>query len=356
MSAFLPTHTPFHEQSIRFPIGEKRYRAERIFPIFMPFLGCKSKCVYCAQDKQTGQGTAQSAGEILSSARTLLKKESPCQKGQERELAFYGGTFTALPESERALCLEFLQEMRALGLITRARCSTRPDTLPPYVLEELRLAGISLVELGIQSFNSNALALSRRGYAGEDAMAGCLAVAKAGLSLGIQLLPGMPGCTPHVFLADVEKALSLAPACLRFYPCLVPKGTTLAAWYQKGTYRPWSVEDTVHTLSMALSMAWKARVPVIRLSVAPEPAFDEAIVAGPRHPALGALIQANALILAATKAAEELGRKPQRLVLPRFCQGFLYGDRGNLKKSWSMLGLTPNRIMFDEHAHEAELF
>jgi hypothetical protein len=33
-------------------------------------------------------------------------------------------------------------------------------------------------------------------------------------------------------------------------------------------------------------------VPVIRLSVAPEPAFDSAVLAGPRHPALGALIQA----------------------------------------------------------------
>lgn len=354
MSALLPTHTPFHGQSIRFPIGEK-YRTGRIFPIFMPFLGCRSKCVYCAQDKQTGRGTAQNVGEILSSARMLLKKESPCKKGQERELAFYGGTFTALPKADRALCLEFLQDMRALGLIARARCSTRPDTLSLSVLEELRLAGISLVELGIQSFDSNALTLSRRGYLGADAHAGCLAVAKAGLSLGIQLLPGMPGCTPNVFLADVEKALSLAPACLRFYPCLVPEGTALAAWYQKGVYRPWSVEDTVRTLSMALSMAWEARVPVIRLAVAPEPAFDRAIIAGPRHPALGALIQAEALISAAKKAIENLGRKPQRLVLPRFCQGFLYGDRGNLKKTWSMLGLDPEHIIFNEHAHEAEL-
>lgn len=212
------------------------------------------------------------------------------------------------------------------------------------------------MELGIQSFDDEALALSRRGYSGSGAEAGCRAVAGAGLSLGIQLLPGMPGSTPEVFLADVEKALSLSPACLRFYPCLVPEGTVLARWYREGSYRPWSVEDTVRTLGTALHMAWKARVPVIRLAVAPEPAFDRALIAGPRHPALGALIQAESLLSAAKEARDALGREPERLVLPRFCQGFLYGDRGALKKRWSMLGLGPERIVFDAHAHEAELF
>ena len=76
--------------------------------------------------------------------------------------------------------------------------------------------GIDLVELGIQSFDDKALSLSRRGYTGKDAEAGCLAVTEAGLRLGIQLLPGMPGSSPDIFLADVRKALSLSPACLRF--------------------------------------------------------------------------------------------------------------------------------------------
>lgn len=356
MSTFFFTPAVHHGRSVRFHTGERQYRAGRIFPVFLPFLGCPGQCVYCAQDKQTGHEVPSGTKEILAEARILLEKASPCTAREERELAFYGGTFTALPESERALCLEFLQNMRSCRRVTRARCSTRPDALSPAVLKELLIAGVDLVELGIQSFDDEALALSRRGYSGSGAEAGCRAVAGAGLSLGIQLLPGMPGSTPEVFLADVEKALSLSPACLRFYPCLVPEGTVLARWYREGSYRPWSVEDTVRTLGTALHMAWKARVPVIRLAVAPEPAFDRALIAGPRHPALGALIQAESLLSAAKEARDALGREPERLVLPRFCQGFLYGDRGALKKRWSMLGLGPERIVFDAHAHEAELF
>ena len=343
-------------RSVRFPVGTKHRRAGRIHPVFLPFLGCPGQCVYCAQDKQTGTCASPDIRNILDRAQDTLALLPPCTDGDARELAFYGGTFTSLPAGERAACLAFLRRLLDEGRITHARCSTRPDALDSAVLKELLRFGVSLVELGIQSFDDNALTLSRRGYSGSGAEAGCRAVAGAGLSLGIQLLPGMPGSTPEVFLADVEKALSLSPACLRFYPCLVPEGTVLARWYREGSYRPWSVEDTVRTLGTALHMAWKARVPVIRLAVAPEPAFDRALIAGPRHPALGALIQAESLLSAAKEARDALGREPERLVLPRFCQGFLYGDRGALKKRWSMLGLGPERIVFDAHAHEAELF
>ena len=352
----IPHHIPAKSpRSVCFPVGGGQYGSGRIFPVFLPFLGCPGTCVYCAQDRQTGRERS-GAKEIAAEARLRLESLPPCGESEERELAFYGGTFTALPEADRAFCLELLQAMRKSGRITRARCSTRPDALSPAVLEELIRTGVGLVELGIQSFDDHALALSRRGYTGTEAEAGCNSVSEAGLKLGIQLLPGMPGSTPDVFLADVEKALALSPACLRFYPCLVPEGTALARWFREGRYLPWTLEETVRTLGIALNMAWQAHVPVIRLSVAPEPSFDKALLAGPRHPALGALIQAEALLLAVKHAADILNRRPEGLVLPRFCQGFLYGDRGALKERWRMLDLGPERIFFKENITMAELF
>lgn len=339
---------------VRFRTGTRHVRAQRIIPVFLPFLGCPGHCVYCAQDRQTGAGNTGMA-TVLRQAEAETAALSPCGPGESRELAFYGGTFTALPASDRRACLDLLDTLRADRRITCARCSTRPDALSPAVLDELRQHGVDLVELGIQSFDSRALALSRRGYDGNDALAGCRTVSEAGLSLGIQLLPGMPGSTPEVFLSDVRLALSLSPSCLRFYPCLVPEGTVLARWFREGSYVPWTVEETVRTLGEALSLAWQAGVPVIRLSVAPEPAFDAALLAGPRHPALGALIQAEALLAAAGNAVKELGHAPTRLTLPRACQGFMYGDRGALKDRWKALGLGPDRIVFSAEADMADL-
>lgn len=344
-----------HEFSVRFFTAFRKGRTGRIFPVFLPFLGCPGQCVYCAQDRQTGQSACGDISALLARTAPALKALPPCAPGEERELAFYGGTFTALPAEDRRLCLAFLNEMRRENRITRARCSTRPDALTPAVLQELALSGIGLVELGIQSFDDQALLLSRRGYGGQEAAAGCRAVSDAGLQLGIQLLPGMPGSSPDVFLKDVRRALDFRPACVRFYPCLVPEGTVLARWYREGSFSPWTTEQTVRTLGRALCLAWQEQIPVIRLSVAPEPAFDAALLAGPRHPALGALIQAEALLLAAQDAVTRLGHAPERLVLPRACQGFMYGDRGALKARWRSLGLGPERIVFDEQAEMAEL-
>ncbi len=341
---------------VHFNTGARQHRADRIIPVFLPFLGCPGHCVYCAQDRQTGEGASENVCDILEKACAATSEMPPCRPGEGRELAFYGGTFTAIPPSDRKSCLDFLCRLRREGRITRARCSTRPDALAPEVLEELRQNGVDLVELGIQSFDDDALALSRRGYSGRAAEEGCRKVLEAGLALGVQLLPGMPGSTPDVFLADVKKALSLSPSCLRFYPCLVPEGTVLARWYREGRYAPWTTEETVKTLGEALRLAWQADVSVIRLSVAPEPAFDATLLAGPRHPALGALIQAEALLLSAEDAVHRLGHAPVRLTLPRFCQGFMYGDKGTLKARWQSLGLTPENIVFDENALSATLF
>lgn len=340
---------------ILFFTGARQSRSSRILPVFLPFLGCPGHCVYCAQDKQTGHTGSEGLRAILAEAAKNAAALPPCGPQERRELAFYGGTFTALPAADRASCFELLEALRREDRIRLARCSTRPDALSPAVLDELLHHGVDLVELGIQSFASEALALSRRGYDRSAALAGCRAVTGAGLSLGIQLLPGMPGSTPDVFLDDVRTALSLSPACLRFYPCLVPEGTTLARWFREGRFAPWTVEQTVRTLGEALNMAWQAQVPVIRLSVAPESAFDAALLAGPRHPALGALIQAEALLRAAENAVNALGRAPERLTLPQSCQGFMYGDRGALKSRWQALGLGPERIAFAREASAAEL-
>ena len=180
-------------------------------------------------------------------------------------------------------------------------------------------------------------------------------MAAAGLKLGIQLLPGMPGVTPAVFLADVDRALALRPACLRFYPCVVPDGTELAALWKAGRYKPWSVPETVRTLGEALRRAWTAGVPVIRLAVAPEAAFDKALLAGPRHPALGALIQAEALLQSVRTQLVRLGHPPQGISLPRQRQGCMYGQRGTLREAWAALGLPPERVRFHKEP-EAEAF
>ncbi|MCH5277238.1 MAG: radical SAM protein [Desulfovibrionaceae bacterium] len=327
-------------------------RAGRILPVFLPFAACPGRCVFCAQDRQTGLGRRprHNVGQALSRAAAALEELAACPPPGGVELAFYGGTFTGLPTAMLEAALELLARGHGLGVVSHGRCSTRPDTLGAgpggSILDRLKNGGLDLVELGVQSFDDHALHKARRGYRGQDAEDGCRAVTAAGLALGIQLLPGMPGVTPAIFLADVDRALALRPACLRFYPCVVPDGTELASLWKSGRYKPWSLPETVRALGEGLRRAWAAGVPVIRLAVAPEAAFDATLLAGPRHPALGALIQAEALLQSTRTQLTRLGRAPRGISLPRRHQGCMYGQRGALREAWAALGLPPDRVRF----------
>lgn len=363
-----------------------------LVPVFLPFRGCPVRCVFCAQDVQTGSVSAACPAEAVSgtafaprtgtapaaaAGRASLPLPLPPLPVQpldvllhetrgnlERrhtlglppaELAFYGGTFTAMPDGDQAACLDLAGLALERGWIRSFRCSTRPDCVTAPVLERLRAAGCRCVELGVQSFSDAALAASSRGYDGATALRACAHVKDAGLALGVQLLPGMPGHAPADFLADVPQALRAGADMLRFYPCLVLEGTALARMWRQGTYSPWPLEATLDLLAQGWLMAQAAHVPVIRMGLAPEAALDGAVLAGPVDRSLGSRVMGRALLLAVRRAVEAAGETSgascvpvlSELRLPGACQGYIWGTRGELRPAWAGLGLEPKNARFD---------
>lgn len=347
--------------------GRLRPRAARqaVVPVFLPFRGCPVRCVFCAQDVQTGLGGASAsrgepgrdgAGGLLRAARHGLRLRH--EQGQApAELAFYGGTFTALPERELADCLDLAREALEQGWIGSFRCSTRPDRVDASMLERLRSAGCGVVELGVQSFGDSALAAARRGYSGQTALAACASVRAAGLKLGVQLLPGMPGHTPQHFAADVPAALGAGADMLRFYPCLVLEGTGLAAMWRDKSYEPWSLEVTLEALARGWLAAARAGVPVIRMGLAPEPGLAAAVLAGPVDKELGGRVKGRALLLAVRQALDAhaaRGGGPVEMFdlrLPRAAQGYFWGAGGELRPAWAALGLRTAVFDKDTEPH-----
>ena len=71
----------------------------RIYPVFIPHLGCPHACVFCNQHEITGAAAEEALEQLNSLA------ENPPQEGAY-ELAFYGGSFTAIPEAQQLRYLE----------------------------------------------------------------------------------------------------------------------------------------------------------------------------------------------------------------------------------------------------------
>jgi histone acetyltransferase (RNA polymerase elongator complex component) len=333
-------------QIVEFPWPRPPRPDHAIVPVFLPFRGCPSRCIYCSQIAQTGQ-TPRPIPETLQTAARHLAEAG--ERGRPSDLAFYGGTFTALPEEDLARCLAFAATMRESGRVRHVRCSTRPDAVYADVLGRLKESGCTVVELGVQSFDDRSLGASRRNYTGDVALAACAMVKEAGLALGVQLLPGMPGCPPETFLQDVTMALGAGCDMLRFYPCLVLEGTELARLWRQGAYRPWEMETCLDALADGLLAAMAANVPVIRMGVPPERDMLRDILAGPYHDALGARVRGRALLKACARHAA--GRRIETLAAPDHCSGHFWGDGMELRGAWTELGLTRERVAFtDTHA------
>jgi histone acetyltransferase (RNA polymerase elongator complex component) len=276
-----------------------------VVPFFISHLGCPHRCVFCDQEKIAGaKGVLPSAAEML--ARVAEYRES--SPGCEFEAAFYGGTFTALPKADQVYLLEALQPLLASGLLASLRLSTRPDAVDAECAGFLKRMGVRTVELGVQSMDEEVLSLAGRGHTAAHAEQAIGALKDAGLCVGVQLMPGLPGDTPERSLASLYRIHSLKPSFLRIYPTLVIAGTVLADLYRAGTYTPLSLDDAVSLGKRMLLASMRAGIPVIRIGLQPtaELASEGVLLAGPHHPAFGQLVESELFFDLMSGMASEL--------------------------------------------------
>jgi histone acetyltransferase (RNA polymerase elongator complex component) len=261
-----------------------------IVPFFIPHQGCPHRCVYCDQRTVTGRG------EALPTAATLLATVAEYRRtsgGGALEVAFYGGTFTALSRQEQESLLRPLQPLLTAGEVASVRVSTRPDAISADGVALLAEHGVGLVELGVQSLTDPVLARSGRGYDAAAVERAFAVLRAAGLSVGAQLMPGLPGDSRATVQATMTRIVGLEPALLRIYPTLVLAGTHLAELYQEGDYRPLTLAEAVDLCKEMVHTAAIAGIPVVRVGLQPttELAAPGAVVAGPFHPAFRQLVE-----------------------------------------------------------------
>jgi histone acetyltransferase (RNA polymerase elongator complex component) len=264
-----------------------------IYPVFLPHAGCPFQCIYCNQQAVVSHGSRESG--ILEFVEAALREYSNqiCRSGRSGEIAFFGGTFSALPVALIESILAAVAVPLGQGIFTGIRFSTRPDCLGREVLDLLSRYPIRTVELGVQSLSDSVLQKSRRGYCVKSVYDAAKRVKDQGWKLGIQLMAGLPGDTQGLFFESMRKAIGIEPDFLRIYPTLVLEGTDLADSFRNGIYTPLSLDEAITWLAPAYDLALRAGIPVIRMGLQPDPALEKpgVILAGPYHPAFGCLVR-----------------------------------------------------------------
>jgi len=259
----------------------------KIYPVFIPHAGCPHRCIFCAQDRSTSHAVAPSAEVVGQWLETVLPEQG------EGEIAFYGGSFTSLPQAQQNHYLEVAAGYLDSGRVAGIRLSTRPDALDMRTLERLKAAGVTTIEIGCQSFDDMVLTASGRGHAAVDNIRSVQACRAAGFQVGVQLMPGLPGGDAEEAMLSLQRAVALKPSFLRIYPTVVIEGTQLAQLWRAGDFTPWSIEQALEICTDMLLLCREHELPIIRLGLQYDPTLAENLLAGPYHPAFGQLVRSR---------------------------------------------------------------
>ena len=231
-----------------------------MIPFFIPHVGCPYVCTFCNQSRITGQsGISHLTPEYIQ--QTIKDYVGTKRNEKFWEVAFYGGSFTAITKDLQHKLLMSAYEMLQQGL-------------------------------GVQSMNDGILVDAKRGHTAQEVVEAVTRLKHRDMTVGVQLLPGLKGETWQTIIETAIAVAALRPDFVRIYPVLVIENTELADQYRAGEYEPLSTELAIQYCSFLKDWFEQHGIEVIRTGLQSTEELDSgnSLVAGPYEPAMGELV------------------------------------------------------------------
>lgn len=301
--------------------------------IFVPHNGCPHKCSFCNQREITGQQSQPSPDDVKSAI--AVARESLKENTKNAEIAFFGGSFTAIDRAYMESLLSAAFPAVKSGEFAGIRISTRPDAIDGEILDILHKYGVTAVELGAQSMNNEVLAANERGHTKEDVISASRMISKDGFSLGLQMMTGLYKSSTERDRETAHELAGLKPDTMRIYPTVVIKGTELYDLYRANDYTPQTLEDAVKLCSELLLYFEKRNIPVIRLGLHDSDSLREGKEAGAFHPAFRELCESEIMFDNCVRELEKSGIRSGTVevyVNPRSVSRFVGQKRRNIER------------------------
>ena len=260
--------------------------------LFVPHAGCPHQCSFCNQKTISGS-IKPLTPEDVTAACDIAKNGGVTR--ETSEIAFFGGSFTAVDRDYMVSLLEAAKPYIDGGYFGGIRISTRPDAIDDERLEILKNYHVTSIELGAQSMDDDVLKINRRGHTAKDVENASRLIKSYGFSLGLQMMTGLPGDTDEKSLYTADEIIELKPNIVRIYPTLTIKDTFLEKMYLTGKYKPQSVDEAVNLAKQLLLKFEKNNITVIRVGLQSTDEISEngSVVAGPVHSSFRELVESS---------------------------------------------------------------
>lgn len=259
---------------------------------FIPHMGCPHKCSFCNQNSITGQSDIPHGEDIRN---TLIKAMTDISEPDrdETEIAFFGGSFTAINREYMLELLSSAQQFIGEGKFGGIRISTRPDYIDRDILSLLKDNHVTTIELGCQSMSDTVLSANERGHSRQDVIDSSRLIKEYGFRLGLQMMVGLYKSTPEIDLCTAQEIVKLSPDEARIYPVVIMKHTRLGDMFKSSEYVPYSFERAVELSAQILSLFEENGISVIKLGLHASEVVEKDCLGGFYHPAFRELCESE---------------------------------------------------------------
>lgn len=193
--------------------------------IHIPY--CRQKCRYCDFASWAGQDSTMPAyvDALLREADAM----APYAKDATIQTVFIGGgTPSILPAELLAKLLQGLRERFDIPAGIEFTSEANPGTLTPNWLEAAIFGGVNRLSMGMQAYQPELLKTLGRIHNHADVVDSvCLSRSMGINNLSVDLMFGLPGQTPDMWLESLDAALSLGVEHMSCYGLIPEDGTPL---------------------------------------------------------------------------------------------------------------------------------
>lgn len=196
--------------------------------IHIPF--CKQACHYCNFHFST---SLRYKNELIAA---LLKEielvddffpEAKRDAGQVETIYFGGGTPSLCSTEEIRSILQRIRNRFAVSSDAEITLEANPDDITGEKLQEWKLAGITRLSIGIQSFFEEDLVWMNRAHNSEQAWKSLVLATEYFDNITIDLIYGTPGLTDEKWKQNVDRVINLGISHISCYALTVEPKTPL---------------------------------------------------------------------------------------------------------------------------------
>ncbi len=194
--------------------------------LHLPF--CDHKCAYCDFNSYAG------LDHLIPAYTDALVRDiglwAEAVAGRTVTTIFFGGgtpSLTPVPQIDRILAA--VHGAFDVASDVEVSLEANPGTVDEAYLRDLRLAGISRLSLGVQSFDDSELRMLDRIHDGSQAITAYRSARGAGFEdVNLDLIFGLQGQDIAGWQRNVHRAIELRPDHLSLYGLTIESGTKLA--------------------------------------------------------------------------------------------------------------------------------